>query len=272
MKIVETDRKYFSFINDIVNSDAYNTISTGQVEAITFDDSSESKVYDLVTSRLARDGYCLMQYMSTSAYNQKIYEKILVNLFGVPVGEKFSGGRSYTNIQATENAKFYVNSNVAQPIHTDEGHALEYPKYVALYCEKEATIGGDSIIVPLRNLLSCLITEYGEDVNLLYMKNALTVQNYQGEKDKPILIKFDNGEIGISFSPVLYKIRCSDRVLRMFEYIARYVHAIKNQIRFKLQARQLLLINNCSVLHGRTAFLENDPRLLYRYWYEWNAL
>lgn len=269
---MESDRKYFSFVNDVVNSDAYNKCAVGQVVVVTFDDPSKDEVYEFVTSRLAKDGYCLMQYMGKSKHHQKIYEKMLAKLFGDPVSEKFSGGRAYTNIQSKENAKFYVNSNVAQPIHTDEGHALEYPKYVALYCEKEAGIGGDSIIVPLHNLLISLTAEYGEDVNLLYMKDALTVQNYQGEKNKPILIKFNNGDVGISFSSVLYKVKCSERVFEMFDFIARYVHAVKNQIRFKLHERQLLVLNNCSVLHGRTSFLKSDPRLLYRYWYKWHTL
>lgn len=77
-----------------------------------------------------------------------------------------------------------------------------------------------------------------------------------------------NRGIGISYSPILQKMWCTDAVFQMFDHISQYIHRHSNQIRFKLKSGQALLFDNCRVLHGRTAFSMNDKRLLYRYWFE----
>lgn len=264
----ELDKKYFSSINMMVNTPSYNMSKYKPVDVIMVDNTLSFSVNSSVRSLVQSDGFCVIQFSEPCLNYQTQYEKLLSSFFGAPLRVGSSDGQPYAKVQATENAKFYVNSNVAQPVHTDEGHATLFPRYAALYCATEASEGGDSIIVSFKHLYSDLVKNYGGDVDLLFANDAITVENYQGMKQKPVLIKLNNGDIGISYSPVLQKMRCSERVFEMFDYIAKYIHNAENQIRFKLKSEQVLLFDNCRVLHGRTSFAMNDPRLLYRYWFE----
>jgi hypothetical protein len=268
IKIREIDKHYFSSIAEIVNSQSYNKSECKSMDVITLDIASENSSDLSVRSSLQSKGYCVVQTAEPSQDYRLQYEKYLAALFGEPMSGKNTSYQPYTKVQATENAKFYVNSNVAQPIHTDEGHTTVFPRYAALYCEKEAFGGGESIIVPFSLLYSELVQNFGKDVYLLFAKDAITIENYQGVKQKPILINFENGDIGVSYSPVLQKMWCSDRVFEMFDYITQFAHTVDNQIRFKLISGQALIFDNCRILHGRTSFFSNEPRLLYRYWFQ----
>jgi alpha-ketoglutarate-dependent taurine dioxygenase len=58
----------------------------------------------------------------------------------------------------------------------------------------------------------------------------------------------------------------------MIGTINQFIHDPINQHRVKLKENELLIIDNCQVLHGRTAFSENEDRLLLRLWNEsWTA-
>jgi len=266
IKIVNAD--YFSSIAAMVHHSIYNKSEYQPEQAIQIDSVCSHASILNVKSLLYSQGYCVVESDLPVHNRLSFYQQYLTTLFGKPISGKNTACQGYTKVQAVENAKFYFNSNLAQPMHTDEGHATTFPRYAALICEKEAVHGGDSIIVTLKLLYSALIQLFGNDIDLLFAKDAITIQNYQGVKKKPVLIYVDNGDIGITYSPLLRKMWCSRLVFEMFDCITQFIHTMDNQTRFKLRSGQVLIFDNCKIIHGRTSFLSNDARLLYRYWFQ----
>src|SRR3990167_5457486 len=263
----EVDRNYFSSISKLVNEKAYNTSLAGDYKPLHFDPLDDVSC-SYVKSSILSDGFSIIQIMNEDSINQAKVTAILQAIFGKPFKDKNLGKQAYAKVQAEDNAKFYINSHLAQPIHTDEGHTAAYPRYVAIYCSLQAQSGGESIVVPFKPLYTALIKHFGDDIDLLLQQDAVTVKNVYGIEKKPILLILDNNEIGISYSPVLQKMWCTHQVFELFDYITRYVHNRDNQLRFKLKSGQALLLDNCKALHGRTLFAQDEKRLLYRYWYE----
>jgi hypothetical protein len=212
-------------------------------------------------------GYAILQFDKFIDNNAINISAWLQALLGEPIYDKNPGKLTYAKVQAEKNSKFYINSNLTQPMHTDEGHTTQCPRYVALHCVQQSEIGGDSILVPFETLHKALLDQFGDMVKLLYRKDAITVQNVYGEEKKPILLHFEESRSGISYSPVLQKMRSSHDVFELFDYMTKFAHDPNNQIRFKMKPDQILLIENCRVLHGRTAFSHHESRLLYRYWF-----
>ncbi len=269
----EINKEYFSNISKIVNEASYNYASFNDYkDLVSIENIKNENNYSSLKSKLAEDGFVVIQMNNEDESNPDNVEIWLKNLFGDSFSDKNPGKLNYAKVQAENNAKFYINSNLAQPLHTDEGHTRLYPRHAALHCLKQAQSGGDSIVVQFKSVYAELKVKFGSQVDLLFEKNAVMVHNVYGKEEKQILIRLEDNVVGISYSPVLQKMWCSDIVFQMFDFITSYAHNPKNQIRFKLKSGQTLILDNCLVLHGRTQFPKNDGRLLYRYWFGNNAL
>jgi hypothetical protein len=264
----EIDKSYFLEISKLVNADLYNAASINVYNKVLYiDNMRDEDTHSMLKSKLVDDGFAIVEINKVLKNSPDTIGLWLESLFGEPPLDKNPGQLSYAKVQAEENATHYVNSNVAQPIHTDEGHTNQYPRFAALYCFKQAALGGYSITVPFKPLYKQLRGHFGKLVDILFMNDSVTVRNSLGDQRKSILLKLENGDVGISYSPVLQKMWCSDQVFQLFDFITIYVHNPTNQIRLKLKENQVLLLDNCRALHGRTAFPKNDGRLLYRYWF-----
>lgn len=267
MNTKKISKEYFSDINNLINEHEYNR-SFSNYEKITYiNDIFDRDISSIVKAELTEQGFLVIQFADAYVQELSRIEAWLKNLLGDPYIDNNPGKLLHAKVQAMDNAKYYVNSNLAQPIHTDEGYTNRYPRHVVLYCLKQAQFGGDSIVVQVDPLYESLVSRFGERVGLLFENNSVIVRNARGIEKKPILMWLENESVGISYSPVLQKMLCSDEVFELFDFITTYIHDHDNQIRFKLQFGQALLIDNCRALHGRTAFFKDDSRLLYRYWF-----
>lgn len=170
-------------------------------------------------------------------------------------------------IELTQNPASYVVSNLSQPLHCDEGYSHDYPSIISLYCQNSAAHGGLSILVLFEKLFDALKLQFKDDINLLFDPKAITVDCVLGLVEKPLLLKLKDGSIGISYSALIKGITCSKKVFEMFDFITEYVHNPVHQIRFKLHPNELLIFNNCTVIHGRTGFRTEDKRRLFRFWF-----
>lgn len=265
------DSNYFVELNKKVNSNEYNNQSvTDYAQQIKINDFSNS-YYDSIRKQINKEGFSVVNTLVPTKSIEKIttwLEGLLGNIYNDRNPKKLP----YSKIQAEQNAKYYINSNLAQPMHTDEGYTSIYPRYVALYCFENAQAGGDSIIAQVKPLYDLLIKNFPDNILLLFKKDAITLEGAKGVIDKPLLMRLENNHLGISYSSILKNMKCEDKVYEMYDYISNYLHDSKNQIRFKLQNGQILIFDNCRILHGRTRFVQNGNRLLYRFWFAPNNL
>jgi alpha-ketoglutarate-dependent taurine dioxygenase len=264
----EINKSYFSSLSKFVNTDAYNVSCVNEYRPILFDDYLDEDLLCKIQSLIKLNGFCIVQIDSNKLDARKKFEDFVSNIFGDPFTYKNPDKQAYAKVQAQDQAKFYINSNVSQPMHTDEGYTRVFPRYIALYCAQAASEGGQSIIVQFQQLYTQLLHQFGEIVNVLFEHDATTVQNAYGIEKKPILLRLENSSVGITYSPVLQKMWCSQDVFTLFDYITQYAHNPINQLRFSLRPNQALLMDNCNVLHGRVSFSNSNARLLYRYWFK----
>jgi len=255
------DGSYFSAINARVNLSDYNE------NHLCICNTKHPFVTQMLLSQLEEKNYLILTVDEKYTINKTAFIDHLSHCLGVPCHKNGSKKNKYAEISAIPHATFYISSNLAQPVHTDEAYTNCHPRYVGLHCLKEAEAGGVSIIVPLSSLYQSLLTHFGDEVNLLFNKEAITVHGADGIKTKSILFKLKDNSIGISYTTVLKQMHCSKEVLRMFDFIAEYIHNPIHQQRFILKKNQILIVDNCKVLHGRTAFIHDAGRLLHRYWF-----
>lgn len=175
-------------------------------------------------------------------------------------------------VEATNEGKFYINTAFSQPLHTDGGHQNQFPRFTSLLCVRPAQEGGVSTIIKASELLSELYSVFKDEVANLFNSDFIQIDTMHGTMNKLILFNLTQETIGISYTPVLQTIKTTKLGLRMLSFINHFIHDPCNQYRISLKQNDLLLMDNCRVLHGRTAFKKNDDRLLLRFWNEFICL
>ncbi|MQL48883.1 hypothetical protein GEA64_13320 [Photorhabdus khanii] len=75
------------------------------------------------------------------------------------------------------------------------------------------------------------------------------------------------GNIGISFSPLLNNFKCTEEVYSMLMDINIFIHQKENQCRLHLRENQCIVFSNYLYLHSRTRFPKDSQRTLFRFWF-----
>lgn len=192
--------------------------------------------------------------------------KNLSSSLGKPIKDTGIHKKYIARVRAEDNGKYYINSSASQPLHTDEGYKNTFPRYASLYCLQQSRMGGISTIVKVDELLEALYTNFRNKVSELFQPDALCIETVKGKLYKQIFFKMNNGLIGMSYSPILFNWNAKSSISDMIVFINQFVHDPTNQYRYLLKENQLLIMDNCRVLHGRTAFSSQDNRLLLRFW------
>ena len=168
-------------------------------------------------------------------------------------------------IRAEKSGRYFANLNIAQPLHTDEGHEAVFPNVIALHCLKSAQNGGLSVLVRVQDVFDDLKMKFGTRVYDLFDPCAVTIENVHQKIQKPVFF-YDQNEVALSFSSTLQSLECSFECAPMIERLIEFIHEPQHQNRFLLLENQMLILNNHRHLHGRTAFEEGSSRHLLRYW------
>ncbi|ASQ47052.1 TauD/TfdA family dioxygenase [Legionella clemsonensis] len=218
---------------------------------------------ELLRQFVDNNGFAIVQLNNKSL---RSLLKTLAFYLGPPMKDSGVYKKYIAKVQAAKNGKFYVNSNMSQPLHTDEGYTNIFPRYASLYCLQQSNQGGISTIVPVETLLNALYNKFGNQVAKLFQADALSITTKAGTSNKQILFTLDNGSIGMSYSPFVLNWRATAPISDMIIFINEFIHDPSNQHRIALQKDQLLVMDNCRIFHGRTEFNSQDNRLLLRFW------
>ncbi|GEM_PF-2184817 len=267
MHTVTVGDSYFHDLYNLIQGDIYSGVVPADNIRSDFTwspiigDSLNTKIFNLLNRR----GFVLVSITSKPDIHELI--RWQNEYLGSSMKDRGLNKGMYSTVMAEKNGKFFVNSNLTQPIHTDEGHTSVFPRYISLYCETPSASGGISTLVHSKGLLKNLKINFGDNIRLLFDQNAVCVKNVSGYESKSLLIRLKDGRTGISYSPILRGLSCDEPIFDVYSGITKYVHDPENQIRFRLSKNQLLIIDNCRVLHGRTKFPASDDRVLYRMWF-----
>jgi alpha-ketoglutarate-dependent taurine dioxygenase len=174
------------------------------------------------------------------------------------------------NLQNSSLAKIHVSTtNTTHLMHTDGSAEVDPPKIVALQCEVPSQHGGLSQIVCAESIYEYLRKNHFQELQVLF-KNPLTITRVDQTAARAIFVE-QEGTISITFRTIRtddISIEIPSQIEKIYKIINNYVNDPKNQMVFKLKAHQILILDNTGVLHGRTAFPENEFRKLNKLWFD----
>ncbi len=258
------DRDYFMNFYKFINTDIdYNKENSESFSSIIPIQENELNYKNSLISNFLKDGFVLLE--------KKIWDYIeqvqdwLTPIFGEPITDSGISDKVYSKIVAEKDSKYFSNSNFTQPLHTDDAHTLNPPRIIVLCCEKQSSQGGVTTLIKFEDIYHNLRIPTPAIENLLYNDDVLEIDGVKGIFKKALFFALENERKGIAFPGILKTVKSSPEVIDIFTQIMDFIHKKNNQIRFKLKEGQILIIDNFRVLHGRTQFPMEDPRLLYRF-------
>jgi alpha-ketoglutarate-dependent taurine dioxygenase len=158
-------------------------------------------------------------------------------------------------------------TNQNHPLHTDGSADMEPPKIVALQCETPSKSGGFSQLVYAASVYEYLTENYLQELQNLFTNPVSITKGFKTASRALFLEK--EGRISMTFQAnSIVSLEMPPQIEKVFNIIKKYVNDPKNQFIFPLKANQILLLNNTCILHGRTAFPDNEVRKLNRLWFD----
>lgn len=268
MSQLTVTKDFFLKIANEVNSKKYQESMILYQPTTLLIEEFSNKYFSFILDRLHIDNFIVLDLSKIDNLDLNDLADWQEAFLGENMTEKNPQQLKYAKIAPSKEGKYYANSNKSQPLHTDEGYASVWPKYISLYCRYPARTGGITTIVNFTKLYQNLKEEYSHILDQLAYADAITIRGVDGVISKPILIKSDTDVCdSITYTAVLTELICSALIFEVYNYITSYIHKPQNQTRFRLTENQLLIINNEKILHGRTAFSHEEKRELYRFWF-----
>jgi alpha-ketoglutarate-dependent taurine dioxygenase len=162
-------------------------------------------------------------------------------------------------------------SNAEHPPHTDGTFDSSPPRIVCLQCIRNAEEGGHSILLCGSSILDHLIAHNRQNLKPLFDHDALTVERKGQTFTGPVFSRRD-GNYSVRFrsdSSAALRVKSSANI--GFESMKTFVLNPSNQLRFHLKPGQTMVLDNSTVLHGRTAFQLPSSRCLNRLNFDGNT-
>ncbi|AFQ51110.1 TauD/TfdA family dioxygenase [Burkholderia cepacia] len=190
------------------------------------------------------------------------------------VAEKFGHVRvtnfgRYFEVYSRPNSNDLAYRPVRLGPHTDNPYREPVPGIQLLHCLINETSGGDSTLVDSLSVLRDLAHEDPTGVDLL-AKISVKFRFLDGDTElieRRPMIELDHLKrpTGVHYSPRLDYLPLMDAVTTVAFHRARMrlgemFSDPRYELRFRLQAGELMMFDNNRVLHGRTAFDPNEGR------------
>lgn len=249
-------------IQSYINSEFYCN-HLGKIATIPYHQHIDIENYSSIKSYIAEHGFMVINCKGKQLLS---IIRLLQNVFGKQLKDVGIKKKFVAKVAPSKNGKYYINSILSQPLHTDEGYRCEFPRFVSLYCIRPSLTGGVSTLVKTNEVLASLYNLFGNDVNSFFQANFLQLDTAYEKINKQILFHLNETSVGMSYSPILKNVTTTEVGHKMISAINQFIHNPLNQYRIKLKEYDLLIMDNCQLLHGRTAFAENENRLMLRLW------
>lgn len=162
------------------------------------------------------------------------------------------------DVDASSTGPALVSSRHGLSPHTDH-HAA---RHIVWRCMAQADQGGDSIVVDGIKLFRALPEHHRRALQRI----VLAEHNiFDGDLDEHPMITWDGEQPRIYYSYWLARNELTGEEREAFDAFANALEVVPI-VRIRLQASDVLVVNNHRMLHGRTAIRGTSRRLLVRYW------
>ncbi len=194
----------------------------------------------------------------------------LTGLFGQAMPYQASDKDGVVTVTPTDGAVYMGLTAQKFTIHTDGCYLDNPPKYFALQCEIPSQNGGLSQLVQADLLYNYLARNYSSQLKGMFDKDAVTITRLDKtvfqrpifrQLDDRFYIFFRSSDLQISVVP-------REDIKDAFAALLNYINDPSHQLLLKLSANDILVADNARILHGRTAFDEQEQpkRRLHRLW------
>ena len=180
-------------------------------------------------------------------------------------------GEEIFDVMPRPDVPLVTATNLALPAHTDDAYFGVGHRVNVLHCLAQASRGGDSVVTDGFQLARLLREQHPEDFELLSACPLLF--RYE---DRQRIFEHRGPLIELDQFGAVARVRYSNQSVQPFDlprermgpYYRAYrrfvnlAHSPAHQLRFRLEAGDLYLLDNYRVLHGRTGFPEGERRHL----------
>ncbi len=222
-----------------------------------------------VAEALGRSGVLLIVCAGASMAEAKDYFLGLTQGLGriIPDDSTPHGWYRITDKGSEGNPAFYADRPDHLPLHTDRAFSPAPPPVMGLLCETPSASGGESLLVDARRLYLDLLSGFGREGLTSLFEDFYTIRRAPHEIRRPLFFYNRSGHTCIAYrrDDDAVEVRYPPRFDALLRSISDYLANPDNQIRVKLRAAEMLLVDNHRYLHGRTAY--QGRRLLYRLYF-----
>jgi hypothetical protein len=162
-----------------------------------------------------------------------------------------------TDVIVRTKSKGMVTTALGLDYHTDHHKA----EYILWYCYKQTDKGGESILLDAEKVYYKLTKEHQNELTKI---NLFEHKVFEDDKDNYPLVAFDNnGKIRFYYSFWLVKDEDRNNIaLQEFQNIIKESETLE----IKLKEKDILIVNNHRIFHGRKPIEGSKDRFLKRYW------
>jgi alpha-ketoglutarate-dependent taurine dioxygenase len=189
-------------------------------------------------------------------------------IFGNTMMRDRSDSDGIAEVTITDESSPYPGASSREySFHTDGTYDEDPPNIVALRCQISAQEGGITQIASGKKIYKKLSSIDRVALEALHRNDALSISR-AGKNFMGGVFKRTGDRIAIRYRTDEAAHYSDDAdVQRGIELIQNFLSDEKNWVSFKLESQQVLITDNLTVLHTRTAFVFGDPRLMHRLWF-----
>lgn len=192
--------------------------------------------------------------------------------FGKVLDHEQANSQGVIPIRVMPNYPEYVNTkNDDLALHTDGSFESIPPKVMALYCEVAAKQGGETLLVDGKLVYEYVAKTDPTGLIALFEPEAFSIKRDSRSATRAIFTE-NNDRIYMAFrADNNANFSVHPKAVKAFNLIKNFVADSANQLIFKLQPNQILILDNTRILHGRTRFDINSQRQLNGLWFDGNC-
>lgn len=162
-----------------------------------------------------------------------------------------------TNVLVNPQGKAMVTSANGLGLQTDHHNA----KYILWYCIEQTDKGGETILMDAEVIFNQLASNFQADLHKI---NLFEHKIFPDDKEfHPLVSTLDNGKRVFYYS--FWLVNRNERENEALLSFQSFIHS-SLPIKFKLKIKDILIIDNHRMLHGRTAIEGSTNRYLKRFW------
>ncbi|WP_438463466.1 TauD/TfdA family dioxygenase [Marinomonas sp. PE14-40] len=249
----------------------YTFDANTNLNELTYDLKSEKNInrdeVDSIINCFNKYGAVIVQHKDVENSKDILLE--LGKYFGSPIGHDRSDSNGITTIANLKGYEGYLGASYTDhPLHTGGVYSDTPPIVLLLQCVKPSSVGGDSFLVSSKKVYDYLSEVDSKGLELLKEPGTVTIKRGVAEASRAIFDKniLNNGSYMFSFrcdDIIRFEINPASLVTTLGK-IKEYIDRPENQVRVRLKENQILICDNSSVMHARSAFPKDEDRLLLR--------